>query len=70
MRGSNSTKDSKVLEALKQQRLVLACALTVAVVVVGLFHAPVGPTLAGCGLAMVLIFLRTWLRMRNSWHSE
>ena len=63
-------RDSKVLEALKQQRLVLASALTVAVVVVGLFHAPVGPTLAGCALAMVVIFLRTWLRLRTTWRSN
>ena len=53
-------------EAAKQQAPALACAVTVGAVVVVLFHAPLAATLAGCGLALVLLFARTWRKLRSS----
>lgn len=53
-------------EAAKQQGPVLACAITVAAVVVRLFHAPLVPVVAGCGLAVAILFARTWLKLRSS----
>jgi len=44
-----------VLTAIKQQRVGLACALTVALVLVGFFHAPAKPVFFGCGAALVLL---------------
>jgi hypothetical protein len=59
--------DSKVVwKAAKQQGPALACAVTVAVVVVALFHAPLGAALAGCGLALALLFARTWRNLKSS----
>jgi len=47
-----------VLEGIKQQRVSLACAITVAVLLVGVFHAPPLPVLLGCVAALgVLIVL-------------
>lgn len=42
-------------EAVKEQRVSLACAITVAVVLVGIFRAPVGPVLVGCGAALAVL---------------
>jgi len=63
------TLDSRNLfwQAAKRQGPALACAITAAAVVVGLFHAPLGATLAGCGLALTLLFARTWWSLRSSW---
>ncbi len=53
-------------EAAKQQGPALASAATAAVVVVALFHAPLGATLGGCGLALALLFARTWRNLKSS----
>ena len=53
-------------EAAKQQGPALACGITVAAVVVALFHAALGATLAGCGLALALLFARTWRNLKSS----
>lgn len=54
------------LEAARRQGPAFASAVTVAVVVIVIFHAPVAATLAGCGLALVLLFARTLGRLRSS----
>jgi hypothetical protein len=62
MKAHTRVASSKLLSTLKQQRTALASALTVAILVIGFFHAPAGPVLAGCGLAMAAIFGRNWIR--------
>ena len=53
-------------EAAKQQGPALACAVTVGAVVMVLFHAPPAATLAGCGLALVMLFARSWRKLKSS----
>jgi hypothetical protein len=53
-------------EAAKHQGPALACAVTVGAVVIVLFHAPWVPTMAGCGLALGMLFARTWRKVRSS----
>jgi hypothetical protein len=44
----------------------VASAVTIAAVAIFLFHAPVEPVLGGCGLALAILFARTWSRLRAS----
>lgn len=55
--------NSLFLQAARQQGPAFASAVTVAVVVIFFFDAPVGATLAGCGFAFVLLFARTLVRL-------
>ena len=66
MTGRTTNPANILWEAAKQQGPAFASALTVAVVVIVFFHAPVAATLAGCGLALVLLFARTVRRLRSS----
>jgi hypothetical protein len=65
---TNHSLDSRNVswEAAKQQGPALACAITVAAVVVVLFHAPLAPTVAGCGLALAVLFARTLRKLKSS----
>ena len=56
-----------LLAAVKQQRVGLACALTVALVLVGYLHAPAKPVFFGCGAALVLLVA---LACRKSIHGR
>jgi hypothetical protein len=48
---------SAFLEAVKERRTAFICAAAVAVMAIGVFHAPSGPVLLGCGGAVtVLVF--------------
>jgi MFS superfamily sulfate permease-like transporter len=47
-----------LLDAVKQQRLALACAITAGFLLIVVFHAPIGPVLAGCCLALGFFILR------------
>ena len=44
----------------KQQRLMLSAAVIVGLTLVLVAHAPLVPVLAGCGVVVVLSFLRCW----------
>ncbi len=46
---------SAFLEAVKEQRIALVCAVAVAVMAIGVFHAPPGPVLLGCGGAVTML---------------
>lgn len=50
------------LEALKVRRIAVVCAAAVAVMSIGVFHAPAGPALLGCGGAVVILVGRDCLR--------
>jgi uncharacterized membrane protein YesL len=51
------------INAIKQQRAALAGALIVAVLLVGVFHAPLIPVVAGCAAALAL---KTFSAARSS----
>ena len=53
-------------EAAQQQRVSVASALIVAVVLVGILRAPVRPVLAGCGAALAVLLARACRRLRSS----
>ena len=42
-------------EAVKERRNAFVCAVAVAVMAVGVFHAPAEPVLLGCGGALILL---------------
>jgi hypothetical protein len=46
---------SAFLEAVKEQRIALVCAVAVAIMAIGVFHAPSEPVLLGCGGAVTLL---------------
>ena len=46
---------SALVEAIKEQRTALVCAAAVAVMAIGVFHAPSEPVLVGCGGAVTLL---------------
>lgn len=46
--------------AIKQQRVGLASALTVAIVLIGVVHAPIVPVVAGCLLPLAYLIFRSW----------
>jgi uncharacterized membrane protein len=51
-----------VVEAFKQERLGLACAITGGAMLIVFFHAPLVPVLAGSALALCLIVYRSAAR--------
>jgi hypothetical protein len=46
---------SAFLETLKERRTAFVCAVAVAVMAIGVFHAPSGPVLLGCGGAVTML---------------
>jgi hypothetical protein len=54
-------KRSIIWEAAKGRRIALVCAASVAVMAIGVFHAPVWPVLLGCGGAAVILICRDCL---------
>jgi hypothetical protein len=53
-------------KAVKQQRVALACAVTVAVVLVGVFKAPILPVIGGCVGAWVVMLARAHRKPGNA----
>jgi hypothetical protein len=51
------------MEAFKKLRIPVACALTAAFVLIGLFHAPIVPVIAGCAFSLLYLFLKSWSRL-------
>jgi hypothetical protein len=54
------------LQTARRQGPAVASAVTIAAVAIFFFHAPVEPVLGGCGLALAILFARTWSRLRAS----
>lgn len=50
-------KGSTVLEAIKERRTAFVCAAAVAVMAIGVFHAPPLPVLLGCGGAVMVLVI-------------
>ena len=46
---------SAFVEAVKERRAALVCAAAVAVMAIGVFHAPSAPVLLGCGGAVTML---------------
>jgi hypothetical protein len=46
---------SAFIEAIKEQRTAIVCAIAVGVMAIGAFHAPSEPVLLGCGGALTLL---------------
>jgi hypothetical protein len=46
---------SAFFEAVKEQRIAVVCAAAVAIMAIGVFHAPSEPVLVGCGGAVALL---------------
>ncbi|HXH49085.1 MAG TPA: hypothetical protein VNM47_07040 [Terriglobia bacterium] len=46
---------SAFLEAVKEQRTAFICAAAVAMMAIGVFHAPYAPVLLGCGGAVTML---------------
>ncbi len=46
---------SAFVEAIKEQRIAVVCAVAVAIMAIGVFHAPSEPVLWGCGGALTLL---------------
>jgi len=57
---------SRLFEAFKQQRVGLACAITVGAVLITLSHAPIVPVLTGCVMAFAILLVRTWSKLSSS----
>jgi hypothetical protein len=57
---------SRFFEAVKQQRVGLACAITVGAVLITLSHAPVIPVITGCVLAFGFLLARAWFKLPSS----
>ena len=53
---------SAFVEAIKERRTAFICAAAVAVMAIGVFHAPSGPVLLGCGGAVTILVLWGGLR--------
>ncbi|MFB3920805.1 MAG: hypothetical protein ACE145_03740 [Terriglobia bacterium] len=51
-----------LLRALSRQRLGVGAALAAAVLLIGVFHAPVAPVLIGCAVGLAFILLRAGTR--------
>jgi hypothetical protein len=51
-----------LFEAIKQQRIGLACALLVAVVLITVVHAPAVPVTIGCLLSLTYLIFKLWSR--------
>jgi hypothetical protein len=48
-------------EVIKARRIALVCAAAVAVMAIGIFHAPALPVLLGCGGAVAILITRDCL---------
>ncbi len=46
---------SAFLEAIKEQRIAVVCAAAVAIMAIGVFHAPSEPVFLGCGGAVTML---------------
>jgi hypothetical protein len=46
---------STFLEAVKERRTAFICAAAVAIMAIGVFHAPYAPVLLGCGGAVTML---------------
>ena len=46
---------SAFLQAVKERRTAFICAAAVAMMAIGVFHAPYGPVLLGCGGAVTML---------------
>ena len=46
---------SALIEAVKEQRTALVCAIAVGALAIGAFHGPAKPVLLGCGGAVTLL---------------
>lgn len=57
---------SRFFEVVKQQRVGMACAITVAAVLIVISHAPIVPVVAGCALAFVFLLGRAWSKLSSS----
>jgi hypothetical protein len=53
---------SAFLEAVKERRTALICAAAVAMMAIGVFHAPYAPVLLGCGGAVTMLVFWGCLR--------
>lgn len=53
---------SRFLAAINDQRAALACAATVAVILIAIAHAPAGPVIAGCLLSFGYLLGRSWTK--------
>ena len=53
---------SILTEVIKTRRIALVCAAAVAVMAIGIFHAPALPVLLGCGGAVLILVFRDCLR--------
>ncbi|PYV19847.1 MAG: hypothetical protein DMG21_00020 [Acidobacteria bacterium] len=49
-----------LLDAIKGQRAGLTAAITVAILLIFVFHAPVLPVVAGCFICLTYFILRSW----------
>ena len=49
-----------LMRALRQQRIGLGAAISAGVFLIGVFHAPAIPVLAGCTGALIYLLLRAW----------
>jgi hypothetical protein len=65
----NSTLSSPTMatpfEAMKQQRILLGCALLVGFIMIYYAGAPVIPVIIGCALVPAITALRQWFRSRK-----
>jgi uncharacterized membrane protein len=54
-----------LVEAIKQQRVSLACAVTVGIFLIFVFHAPLAPVAVGCLFSLVYLFIRGWTKLSS-----
>ena len=56
---------SDFLAAVKARRIAIVCAAAVAVMAIGVFHAPAWPVILGCGGAVTILITRDCLLGRR-----
>lgn len=61
MESQTVIKGSFFLEVFKARRIAIVCAVAVATLAIGVFHAPDGPVLLGCGGAVAILIFRDYL---------
>lgn len=61
---ANPTMLRSIYEAAKQQRLMFMAAVVVGLALVLVAHAPVAGVVIGCALVMLIMFLRSWSRLK------
>jgi hypothetical protein len=54
-----------LVEAIKGQRVSLACALTVGIFLIFVCHAPAAPVAVGCLFSLVYLVVRRWTRLSS-----